>query len=235
MKDRPNATAAAFVNVMKHPIGWLSRIVVDADINGREHLPESAPYIVTANHLSLVDPVFVTLAVGQLVQFLALDELFEQSKVLDGMMYYFGAIPISRVHPPLGAIKRALEVLEAGEVLGVFPEGGRAEYWRERPIKRGAAWLALATNSPIVPCAITGTEATMSLRNPEVKVPSIRLSLHPPLHPATYTDREDPLGAMMDDWTAILDAEIDHWQPALRPSEGPSNSPAENPAEGHAE
>ena len=219
---RPNRTAATFVDVMKHPVEWLSRVLLDAEITGREHVPESAPFIVTANHLSLVDPVFVTVAVGQLVQFLAVDELFEESRVRDEIMYYFGAIPISRERPPLGGIRRALEVLEAGEVLGVFPEGARAEYWGERSIKRGAAWLALATNSPILPCAITGTEVTMSQRNPGIKIPSIRLSLHPPLQPATYTDREDPLGAMMDDWTALLDTEIDHWQP---------NGPADGPAE----
>ena len=96
-------------------------------------------------------------------------------------MYYFGSIPVSRTRPPLGAMKHALQILESGEILGIFPEAARAEYWGERSIRRGAAWLALATNSPIVPCAITGTEATMSLRSPGVRIPSIRLSLHPPL------------------------------------------------------
>ncbi len=211
----PHRTAPSFVSVMKHPVGWLSRLVLDGEFTGREHLPASGPYIVTANHLSLVDPVFVTLAVGEHVQFLALDELFDEGRVLSELMYYFGAIPISRVRPPLGALQRALEILESGAILGVFPEGARAEYWGERTIKRGPAWLALATNSPIVPCAITGTEATMSVRTPGIRIPSIRLSLHPPLYPASYTDMEDPLSGMMNDWQAILDHEIEHWQPEV--------------------
>ena len=200
---------------MKHPVGWLSRLVLDGEFTGREHLPPAGPYIVTANHLSLVDPVFVTLAVGEHVQFLALDELFDLSGVLSELMYYFGAIPISRERPPLGALKRALELLEAGNILGVFPEGARAEYWGERTIKRGAAWLALATNSPIVPCAVTGTEGTLSLPSPGIRIPSIRLSLHPPLYPVSYTDMEDPLGGMMKDWRAVLDEQIHHWQPEV--------------------
>ena len=209
----PHRTAASFVRVMKHPVGWLSRMLLDAEISGKEHVPGRGPFIVTANHLSLVDPVFVTVAVGELIQFLAVDELFHESRIRDQLMYYFGAIPLSRVRPPLGALKRALEILEAGDVLGVFPEGARAAYWGERSIRRGAAWLALATNSPILPCAITGTEVTMSLRSPGVRVPSIRLSLHPPIYPASYTDMEDPLGGMMDDWQAALDEQLNHWQP----------------------
>jgi 1-acyl-sn-glycerol-3-phosphate acyltransferase len=197
---------------MKHPVGWLSRMLLDAEFTGRENVPTTGPFVVTANHLSLVDPVFVTVAVGELIQFLALDELFGESKIRDQLMHYFGAIPISRDRPPLGAIKRGLVVLEAGEVLGVFPEAARAVYWGERPIRRGAAWLALATNSPIVPCAITGTDATMSVHTPAIRVPSIRLSLHPPIYPASYTDMEDPLGGMMDDWKAVLDEQLRHWQ-----------------------
>ncbi len=213
VRDRPAASAAPLVRVLRRPLTWLSRIILDGEIHGQEHLPTSGPYIVTANHLSLVDPFVVTLAIKQLVQFLAVDELFNESRFRDSFMYYFGAIPISRRRPPLGAIKRALEILESGEILGVFPEGARVEYWGERPIKRGAAWLSLATNSPLVPCSVIGTEATLSPLNPGIKIPSIRLSLHPPLLPASYTDREDPLGAMMNDWTAVVDDSIGHWQP----------------------
>lgn len=212
-KERPSATAAPLVRILRRPLTWLSGIILDGEIRGQEHLPPSGPYIVTANHLSLVDPFLVTLAVKQLVQFLAVDELFNESKIRDSLMYYFGSIPVSRRRPPLGAMKRALKVLEAGEILGVFPEGARVEYWGERPIRRGAAWLALATNSPIIPCSVIGTEATLSPLNPGVKIPSTRLALHPPILPASYTDREDPLGAMMDDWTTVVDNAIGHWQP----------------------
>ncbi len=213
MIRHPGRTAAAFVDVMKYPVGGLTKLLLDGEIKGREHLPAAGPYIVTANHLSLVDPVFVTLAVGRLVQYMALDELFGRSKAGDEIIYYFGSIPLSRVRPPLGALKRALEILENNEILGVFPEGARARYWGERTIKRGAAWLALATNSPIIPCSITGTEATLSLESPRVRAPSIRVTLHPPIHPVPYIDYEDPLGAMMNDWAQAIGDDLRHWQP----------------------
>ena len=218
MGSRPGPGAHRFVQTARYPVGWLARALVDNEVRGREYVPDEGPYIVAANHLSLIDPVFVTLAVGRLVRFLALDELYGVTATLDRMISYFGSIPISRERPPLGALQQALNLLWSDEVIGVFPEGARAAYWRERSIKNGAAWLSLATGAVLLPCAITGTEATMSLDYPGIRVPSIRLSIHPPLDPATYLDRVDPIGAMMDDWGAILDQELNHWQPAGRAS-----------------
>lgn len=211
MRRSAGPGAHSFVRVMKHPVGWVARHGLDGNFSGREHLPKSGPYVVAANHLSLVDPVFVTLTVGELVQYLALDELFGQAKYLDEILYYFGSIPLSRERAPLGALQHALDLLDQGEIVGVFPEGARALHWGERVIKRGAAWLSMATGVPLVPVAIIGTEATLSLSEPGVHIPSIRVSIHPPLFPGSYIEHEDPLRAMMDDWTAVLDNQLTHW------------------------
>ena len=197
--------------MLRGPLDRLQRWLLDAEVTGREHLPVEGPYLVTANHLSLIDPVLVSIAVGRLVRFLALDEPFGQSSLLDALMLYFGAIPMSRERPPLGALLEALAALEQDQVVGIFPEGARARYWGERPLKRGAAWLSLATGAPIIPCSITGSEATLSLVEPRIRVPSVRLTLHPAIEPERYCDREDPLGAMMDDWAAVIDTQVGHW------------------------
>ncbi len=211
MQRNPGVGAYGFVSVMRHPVWWVTRALFAGDISGQEHLPKHGPYIVAANHLSLADPVFVTLGVGELVRYLTLDELFGQNKPLDEVLYYFGSIPVSRDRPPLGALQHALQVLEDGETLGVFPEGARALHWGERTIKSGAAWLALATGVPVVPCALTGTEATLSLAEPGIRIPTLRLSFHPALDPGSYVGCEDPLQSMMDDWVAVLDEQLAHW------------------------
>ncbi len=197
---------------MSPPVALGMRALMDAELSGREHVPADGPYIVTANHLSLMDPVLVTAAVGRLIRFLALDELFGQSVLLDRWMLYFGSIPVSRDRPPLGAMKQALRVLEKGDVLGIFPEGARALYWGERTIKKGAAWLSIATGAPVVPCSVIGTEATLSLAEPGIRVPAVKLHVHPPLYPDSYIDHEDPLGSMMGDWASAIDERIQHWQ-----------------------
>lgn len=198
-------------NLLSWPLDRLQRWLLDGEVRGREHLPASGPYVVTANHLSLIDPILVSVAVGRLIRFLALDELFGQNRLLDASMLYFGAISLSRERPPLGALRTALDALEHDEVIGIFPEGARARYWGERPIKHGAAWLSLATGAPIVPCIVTGSEATMSLTEPRVRIPAVRLSLYPAIEPERYCDREDPLGAMMDAWAAVVDSDIGPW------------------------
>jgi len=186
-------------------------IVFDAEFSGKEHIPAEGPFIVAANHLSLIDPVLVSAAVGRLVRFLALDELFGQHRMLDRGMLYFGAIPLSRERAPLGAMKEALRVLEGENALGIFPEGARALYWGERTIKGGAAWLSLATGAPIVPCSIIGTEGTLSLAEPRVRITPARLDLHPIIEPDPYLGKEDPLGSMMNDWEAAVDSRLRHW------------------------
>lgn len=198
-------------NLLRSPLTHLHRWLLDGDITGREHLPNEGPYIVTANHLSLIDPILVSVAVGRLVRFLALDELFGNNWLLDHSMLYFGAIPVSRERPPLGALKEALAALDNAEVVGIFPEGARARHWGSRPIKHGAAWLAVATGAPIIPCAVTGTETTLSLDEPRFRLPAVRLTLHPPIEPDPYLEREDPIGSMMDDWTRVIDSEMGHW------------------------
>jgi 1-acyl-sn-glycerol-3-phosphate acyltransferase len=205
----PGAHIAA--RLIKLPVEVANRWLLDGVVTGREHLPCDGPYIITANHLSLIDPILVSLAAGRLVRFLALDELFGRSRVLDELMLYFGAVPLSRERPPYGALQQAMRLLEDGQIMGIVPEGARSRYWGERPIKRGAAWLSLATGAPIVPCAVTGTESTLSLAEPRFRIPSVRLSLHPAIEPEPYCDMEDPVGAMMDDWVSVIEAQLGHW------------------------
>lgn len=203
--------AHTVVRLIKNPLGVAYRWLLDGVLTGREHLPQEGPYIVTANHLSLIDPLLVSLAVGGIVRYLALDELFGRSRVLDELMLYVGAIPLSRERPPYGALQQALHLLEDDQIIGIFPEGARSRYWGERPIKRGAAWLSLATGAPIVPCTVIGTESTLSLSEPRFRVPSVRLSVHPIIEPDPYCGMEDPVGAIMDEWVSVVDSEIGHW------------------------
>lgn len=211
MHYEPGRGASSLAALIEGSVRRMAGVLLDAEFSGREHVPSEGPLIVAANHLSLIDPVLVSAAVGRLVRFLALDELFGQHRMLDRGMLYFGAIPLSRERAPLGAMREALRVLEDGNTLGIFPEGARALHWGERTIKRGAAWLSLATGAPILPCSIVGTEGTLSLAEPRARVTPARLELHPIIEPDPYLGRQDPLGSMMSDWEAAVDSRLGHW------------------------
>jgi len=123
------------------------------------------PYVVAANHYSHLDPVAVGASLGNPIRFLAVDELFGISAILDRLLSGFGVIPISRSRVPIRTLRVALARLEAGEIVGVFPDGTRVSRWGDLPPKRGAAWLAVRANVPLLPVAVVGTDRAFGVDN----------------------------------------------------------------------
>ena len=204
MRIPPERTAAWLMR----PVHALARLAFDIEITGREHVPSSGPVVFAANHLSHIDPPLVSLAAGRNVRYLALDELFGRFKPFDALTLYFGAIPMSRVRPPLGAMKTALAHLGDGGWVGVFPEGRRVGWWGESGPKRGAAWLARRTGAPVIPVAIAGTEGTLSLVEPRVRRTAVRIWIEAPLDPADYQALDRPDEALMADWWKAVDRRL---------------------------
>lgn len=216
----PTRLTHLFVSVVHGPWERLARVLFDLEISGKEHVPATGPVVMAANHLSLVDPPFVGLTIKRNVRYLALEELFNRSGFFDGLTLFFGAIPISRDHPTHGPMKTALRELDRGGAVGVFPEGGRVTHWGAMAPKRGAAWLAMRTGAPMIPVAMTGTEGTLSLTDPRIRRTSVRVWVCEPILPDDYTDRVDPLGAMMEDWRAALDVHLRPWWKEQVPTGG---------------
>ena len=75
---------------------------------------------------------------------------------------------------------RAIALLEAGEVVGIFPTG-TAFPFRRKPYGRGAARLALATGAPIVPVCLLRTERALRPSKPKVGFPRLEVLVAPPI------------------------------------------------------
>ena len=167
------------------------------------------PYVAAINHLSHLDPPVAALALRRRVRFLALNELWGQSAILDVIFRAFQVIPLAREgRYPLEALKEALQYLASGGVVGVFPEGRRVRYWGETPLSKSAAWLALRADVPLVPVAVWGTQHAMSLNNLRLRRAPIRVVVCRPIEPAEVLDRKDPVGALTEVARAVLDHEI---------------------------
>ena len=92
----------------------------------RGKLP-SGPYVAAVNHLSLLDPPFAALALRRPTRFLALDELWGTAWLLDRIFSVYGAIPLPRERRyPIAALRTALQELENGGAVGVFPRGSQS-------------------------------------------------------------------------------------------------------------
>ena len=175
----------------------------------RREPPPDGPWVAAVNHLSHLDPVMAGLALRRPVRFLALDELWGESPLLDAAFRMFGAIPLPREgRYPVGALREALRHLGSGGAVGVFPEGRRVRRWGEVPLGRGAAWLALRAGVPIVPVAVWGTQHAMPIDRLRLRRAPIRVTVAAAVRPEGFAERDDPVGAMTEALRAVLDREI---------------------------
>jgi 1-acyl-sn-glycerol-3-phosphate acyltransferase len=149
----------------------LARLLYRIEIVGR--VPPG-PCVVAANHESLLDPPLLALAARQPLHFLAKVELWRYRPGA-WFMDALGGIPVRRDPRDLHSIRRAEELLRAGESVAIFPQGTvRGGAW-----SRGAAKLALATGSPLVPVRIVGTGRALS--RGRIGFPRIRIVVGDPI------------------------------------------------------
>lgn len=160
----------------------LARTLYRMEIAGTDRIPSTGPCILVANHESIIDPFVLGLATPRLVRYMAKAELWGNG-FARAVMEGFGTFPIYRGSGDGVAMSRAGRLLAEGEVLGIFPQGTCLPH-RHRPFMRGAARLALATGTPVIPVALVGTERAWRPRRPKFGLPRIRILVARPLEVA---------------------------------------------------
>lgn len=175
------------------------------------------------NHFSSLDPPVAGLALRRPVRFLAVDEVWGVYPALDVVLKLFDAIPVSRTtRRAFAALTEAIRHLESGHPIGVFAEGARVANWGDRPLKAGAAWLAVRAAVPVVPVAIWGSQHAMSMDEMKVRRAPIRVVVGEPIHPGPFMAQPDPVAALSGAIHSALDQEIrllERTHPARRPRE----------------
>jgi 1-acyl-sn-glycerol-3-phosphate acyltransferase len=147
-------------------LGWRVKV------HGARYIPSSGPVILAANHIGLLDgPVLVALT-RRLTFAMVKREAF--SGAVGQFLIRIGQISLNRREIDPQAIRRAVQVLRAGKVLAVFPEGlrtGGEVAWA----RGGAAYLAMVSGAPIVPVALLGTREPGQHKD---QVPRLRRPIH---------------------------------------------------------
>jgi 1-acyl-sn-glycerol-3-phosphate acyltransferase len=137
---------------------WLMR--VDA-VSGIENVPPVGPAILMFNHIAFVDPLIIMSVLPRNVVPLAKAEVMA-NPLLALIPWAYGVITVRRGEVDRQALLQSMQVLQAGEVLLLAPEGTRSPALL--PAKEGVAYLAAKTGAPIVPVALEGTEGFPSFR-----------------------------------------------------------------------
>src|SRR5947207_15446187 len=122
------------------------------------------------------------------------------------MLSALGGFPVTRGTADREALRRCLDVLEAGEPLVVFPEGERKSGPVVAPLFEGAAYLAGRAGVPVVPMGIGGSERVMPKGARFIRPRKVAVVIGPPLWVETSGGRASR--AAIHDLTARLHDEL---------------------------
>ena len=144
-------------NLGKYSLGWLFKLYYPFKVINKENIKNlEGPIIVCGNHIHLMDQFLPILNINRPIHYLAKIEYFNNKKT----RWFFkgtGCIPVNREIHDQNAKDLAMDVLNKGLALGIFPEGTRNKTKELLlPFKHGAVSLAKKSNATIVPFAIKG-------------------------------------------------------------------------------
>ncbi|MEA4870235.1 1-acyl-sn-glycerol-3-phosphate acyltransferase [bioreactor metagenome] len=106
--------------------------------------------IFISNHFSLGDPIRLAFVAPRPIHFMAKQELFD-SKFKRFFLTQLLAFPVYRKQADMLSLKQAMAVLDKNHIFGIFPEGRRSLTGELDSFEKGAAFLAIRCNAPIIP------------------------------------------------------------------------------------
>ena len=140
------------------------------NIEGLENIDENDKIIVCANHKSLLDPIFLAIAIPRDLYFMAKKELFDVP-ILKSALKSLGAFPVDRFGRDLKALRYSVPLLKDSKTLGIFPEGTRVDESKRENVKDGVAFIAIKSDADIVPVEIVSSYKPFKKTNILVKQP----------------------------------------------------------------
>ena len=178
--------------IVKYLVTPFVRVLVRVRVEGRENVPRRGAVILASNHRSFLDSIFIPMVMRRRVTFVAKAEYFDDPKTA----WFFrscGQIPIRREGGSASerALASATDVLRAGNVFGIYPEGTRTRDGLLHRGHTGVARLALACNVPIVPIGLVGTDAVQPIDSRLPKLfRRVTIRFGEPVDPARYAGRD---------------------------------------------
>ena len=110
--------------------------------------------VIAYNHVGWADSLWMALRrIPRQLRYMSKEELFN-STLSRWVLTHGGSLPIDRAEPSPSSIKTAVDMLQRGEIILIFPSGTRSE--ENIAFKRGAATIALHARFPLVPAFFQG-------------------------------------------------------------------------------
>ncbi|MEV6277926.1 lysophospholipid acyltransferase family protein [Nocardia sp. NPDC051832] len=173
--------------LFKHVLlGPLLRLLGRPKVEGLHHVPADGPVIIAANHLAVIDSLYLALILPRRVTFLAKQEYFTGTGLKGRFQRWFytvaGQVPVDRTGGTAAAdaLAAATKILNSGGIWAIHPEGTRSPDGRIYRGRTGTLRVAMATGAPVVPVVLSGTDR-MNPRGSKILRPAkIRISIGAP-------------------------------------------------------
>jgi 1-acyl-sn-glycerol-3-phosphate acyltransferase len=147
--------------VLYQIVRWIltngSKLLWRVKVVGMERVPAEGGFVVAPSHRSMMDIPLAAIVTKRRLRFMGKVSVFK-IPVLGWLFSTMGGFPVARDGTDRKAVRDSITMLEANEVLCVFPEGTRQNGPKIQPLQPGAAYLALRSGAPILPVAIAGSE-----------------------------------------------------------------------------
>ena len=177
-----------FFNWFTKITGWLVQLVIfrtkiyyeDKKVQSRKIRGKA---IIYSNHTSVFDyAVFLFVFFGRTLRYQMAEVLFKK-KILGLFLKMMGGIYVNRDTHDMSFIEKSNEILQKGGVVGAFPESRLPLKEEERPLefKKSTAYLALISNTPLIPVFTNGVY---------FKKPRACVMIGKPIYPSEVVDEQ---------------------------------------------
>ncbi|MBA3825085.1 MAG: 1-acyl-sn-glycerol-3-phosphate acyltransferase [Ktedonobacterales bacterium] len=151
------------------------------DVQGLENIPADGPVMIVSNHLSFWDIPSLAIRPRRMLHFIAKSE-YARNGFMRWLFTNLESFFVDRGESDMGAIRNALAVLKAGQMLAIYPEGHRSDDHAMIPAHDGFALIAFKANVPIIPAATWGSEVVGKGGRFLFAAPTVHVRYGAPIH-----------------------------------------------------
>lgn len=134
----------------------VARLIFPIRVYGAQNIPRTGKVVLCSNHKSVIDPFLLSMKCPRHIYYMAKSELFtDHGKLSRWFLYKMGAFPVHRGTGDTESVHNALQLLEQGDLVGIFPQGGcvKDNDTSFKP-KAGAVLIASKAQADILPACI---------------------------------------------------------------------------------
>jgi len=169
-------------------------------------IPPRGPAILACNHTSSIDPAFIqSVCRHRLITWMMAREYMD----IKGTGWFYrtlGTIPVERSGRDTAPLRAAIRALQAGKILGVFPEGRIATTAQLLPFQTGVALMAIKTQTPVYPVYLTGTQRNKEMLAAIFHRNEATISFGPPVE----FDRSSTTKENLESATSAIRSAVEH-------------------------